>query len=86
MCSRREYNKFRYTGVDVERLETGDILESQEDYVKNLEEIEIEEDSENRRPLTKEEYKEFRGALGKLSWLAEQSRPGICYDVLEMSC
>ena len=35
--------------------------------------------------LSKEKFKLFRGASGKLQWLAEMTRPDLAYDCLEMS-
>ena len=85
-CSKRERNSFRYTGVDVEREKDGNIVASQEVYVESLEEIPIKDSSDNKRSLTKPEFKDFRGAIGKLSWISEQTRPDISYECLEMSC
>jgi hypothetical protein len=36
--------------------------------------------------LNKEEFKKFRGAAGKLTWLSECTRPDLAYDCLSMSC
>ena len=41
--------------------------------------------TDSKRPLTKEEFKLFRKATGKLSWLTETTRPDLAYNVLEMS-
>jgi hypothetical protein len=39
----------------------------------------------NQRGLNKKEFKSFRGATGKISWLADTSRPDLSYSALEMS-
>ena len=64
--SNRETNSFKYTGVDVCRKENGDICISQEDYKDSLKEIEIDPSSDNQKKLNRAEFKEFRGAVGKL--------------------
>ena len=60
-CSKREKNVFRYTGVDVERDKNGYVFVSQEAYVDNIEEVKKKHSDDNRRPLNKEEFKEFQG-------------------------
>ena len=83
--SKRECGNFKYTGVNV-RQEGGDIVIDQIDYAESMNEIEIDPKDENKRPLTKDEYKKFRGVTGKLNWLAEMTRPDLSYDCLDLSC
>ena len=83
-CSKREVNKFRFTGIDVDSQVDG-IKMSQNHYVDSIEEIQIEDASDNKRGLSKKEFKLFRKATGKLSWLAETTRPDLSYNTLEMS-
>ena len=78
-CGKREVNKFRFTGVDVERNENGDIQINQNDYAKSIKTIKIDKELSNEEPLTKSQYKEFRGVIGKLMWISEQTRPDIAY-------
>ena len=83
-CSKREVDKFRFTGIDVEKTDEG-ILMSQNEYTKSIEEIEVKSSEDIKRDLNKEEFKQFRKATGKLSWLSETTRPDILFNVLEMS-
>ena len=83
-CSKREHGQFRFTGVDIAKDENG-IVMNQNHYVQSLEEIKIENKTDPKRSLTKEEFKLFRKATGKLSWLAETTRPDLAFNVLEMS-
>ena len=83
--SKREEESFKFTGVDVSRNETGEIVISQEAYKDSLEYVPVEEEGETEKMLSKEEFKLFRGASGKLQWLAEMTRPDLAYDCLEMS-
>ena len=84
VCSKREEDHFRFTGVDVSKSDEG-IKMNQNKYLDSLEEIVIDKKGEPKRELTKEEFKKFRKATGKLSWLAETTRPDLAYNVLEMS-
>ena len=83
--SKRERGAFKYTGVNV-RQEGKEIIIDQLDYAESLEEIDINPKDDNKRPLTKDEYKKFRGITGKLNWLAEMTRPDLSYDCLDLSC
>ena len=46
---------------------------------------EIPYKADNDQPLNKEQFASFRGILGKVSWLAQTTRPDIAYDCLELS-
>ena len=83
--SKRERGNFKYTGVNV-RNNGGEIIIDQHDYAESLEEIVIDPKADNKQPLSKDEYKQFRGATGKLNWLAEMTRPDLSYDCLNLSC
>ena len=54
--SKRERNKFRFTGMDVEYEENG-ITVTQVVYSKNLSKMAIEEPVDPERTLTRKEYK-----------------------------
>ena len=83
--SKREIQKFRFTGVDVEGQENGDVQISQESYVEALEKINIKNDDNDKRSLNREEFKLYRGLVGKLTWLSEMTRPDLSYDTLELA-
>merc|ERR1712112_320376 len=56
-----------------------------EDYVKNLEDIQKIGKAERDEELTDLEMKEFRKVNGKLSWLANSTRPDLSFTALRMS-
>ena len=63
--SKVEDDKFRFTGIDIKKVEDG--LEIfMEDYVESLEEIEIREDKLDEN-LTTDEFKVLRKYVGKLN-------------------
>ena len=40
---------------------------------------------DNNKPLTAMEFKAYRAASGKLTWLSEQTRPDVSYDVVNLT-
>ena len=75
--SKRERGTFRFTGVYVKSTDDGEVIISQNLYRDSIEDVTVETNDHNERPLTKEEYKIYRGAVGKLTWLTEMSRPDL---------
>ena len=78
---------FKYLGVDLKRTDSG-IYATQQRYMDNLqEEIDITStrSKEKDSPINDEEREKLRSAIGKLSWLATQTRPDLAYDVCELS-
>ena len=65
--SKVEDDKFRFTGIDIRKMENG-IEISMEDQRESLEEIEIREDRSDET-LTKDELEILRKYVGKLNWL-----------------
>ena len=82
--SKIEKKSFRFCGIDINVTSEG-IYVSQNDYVKAIEEIEVDKNDDIERPLTKKEFKAYRGATGKLIWLNEITRPDISFDSLSLS-
>merc|ERR1719228_2215901 len=82
--SKVEKNKFRFTGVDIEKTEEG-ITISMDDYANSLEFITEIRTAKVDELLTKIEYKTYKKYTGKISWLAANTRPDLAIDALEMS-
>ena len=72
-----------FTGIDVEKVKKG-IEISMEDYAKSLEEIQIRE-AKADEILTKEELKVYRKFVGKLNWLAVNTRPDLAIYALDLA-
>ena len=53
-----------------------------EDYAKSLEEVHIR-DAKADEPLTRDELKVLRKFVGKLNWLAANTRPDLAIYALE---
>ena len=77
--SKLEDNEFRFTRMDVKK--DGDVIVvSMKDYAKSLGKIEIRKVMPND-PLTEVEMKMYRKYVGKLSWLASNTRPDLAIHV-----
>ena len=78
--SKLEDNEFRFTGMDVKK-EGEVIIVSMEDYAKSLEKIEIRKGLPDD-PLTEVEMRMYRKYVGKLFFLANNTRPDLAIHVL----
>ena len=56
-----------------------------EDYAKSIEEIKEIRKGPKSEPLMPIELKLFRKMTGKISWLAENCRPDLCFAALDMA-
>ena len=82
--SKVEKNSFRFTGIDVKKVSDG-IEISMEDYSNSIEEVMEIRKVKKDEPLTKVEMKLFRKYVGKLNWLAENTRPDLAIWALNLS-
>ena len=67
----------------MERFE-GRIEFSMNDYVARLEDVELREDKSDEQ-LTREEMRVLRKYVGKLSWLAANTRPDLAIYALDLA-
>ena len=80
--SKVEKDKFRFTGVDIEKTGEG-ITISMEDYAKSLEFLDEIRDAKGDESLTKTEMQIYRKFTGKISWLAANTRPDLAITALK---
>ena len=71
-------SRFRYIGLHIEQTK-GEIYIHQQDYIDELKQVNMKTDS---RSMNDQIYPE---AVGQLHWIATQTRPDICYDVLDLA-
>ena len=45
----------------------------------------IEDNSDKTRGSNRQEFKSYRGQVGKLTWLSEMSRPDLSFDTLDLA-
>ena len=82
--SKVEKDKFCFTGLDILSVEDG-IEVAMEDYVNSIEDVVNVRNADRDEELTGLEMKEYRKVTGKVSWLANSTRPDLCYTALAMS-
>ena len=82
--SKIEQNEYRFTGIDVKKVSDGVEL-SMESYADSIEEITEIRRAKKEEPLTKSELKLFRKYVGKINWLAENTRPDLAIWALNLS-
>ena len=82
--SKIEKDKFRFTGLDVSTV--GDTVQiSMEDYASSFQGIPRIRKADRDEELSDLEMKEYRKVTGKLSWLANNTRPDLSFIALRMS-
>ena len=80
-------NYFKYIGWQIQQCPDG-IYISQKDYAQDDLEIAKISGPSGRSatdPITKEEKESLRSVIGKLNWLAGQTRPDLSFDVCYLS-
>ena len=83
--SKIEEDTFRFTGLDI-KVVTDGIKISMEGYSQNLKDIqEIRKVDDRNEELSKVEMKLYRKMTSKIAWLANSTRPDLCYLALQMS-
>ena len=54
----------------------------QNEYRNSLKDIQIGDNKNPDRDLNADEYKQFRGMVGKIEWLSEGTRPDLAFNTL----
>ena len=81
--SKVERDNFCYTGLDISTVTDGFEIEMA-DYVDSLEDVKEIRKTDKDDDLTKQEIKKYRKVIGKLSRLANSTRPDLSYTALAM--
>ena len=71
---------FVYIGIELNQ-DLHYITISQKSYINTIKSIPIEKLSEKHSPISEQERKLYRGAIGQLNWVAGISHPEISFDV-----
>ena len=82
--SKIEKGRYRFTGVDVRKTDSG-IQLSMEDYANSFESVGELRKVKKSEELTKLEMRKYRKFVGKLNWLSENTRPDLSIWALNMS-
>lgn len=80
------HENFRYIGLDIVQDENR-IVMSQQTYTEDLESIEISKSRQFHRhlPISEDERRALRGVVGRLNWVANQTRPDLSFETLDLS-
>ena len=83
---RQEHGVFKYLGLDLKQ-DNGEIILDQHSYIKNIFSVPLHASraAHKQDPLNKIEITQLRSSIGQISWVANQTRPDVCFDVLELS-
>ena len=91
LCKKFQVSKvfskaFKYVGIDISQ-DSDKITLDQIDFIKSIEPIPISRDRQlqNHEKCNESESTSYRQLVGKLNWVANQSRPDICFDVCQLS-
>ena len=81
-----ERRNFSYVGLDIKQTDTAVSL-CQTDYITKLNPIHMSSTrrAEKHDSLKKIESKQYRQIVGQISWAAQQTRPDVLFDVMELS-
>ena len=78
--------QFKYVGLNIGQ-KNGEITLDQIDYIKNIIAIHLSRDRQANKdqPCDDSEATQYRQLVGKLNWVANQTRPDICFDVCQLT-
>ena len=76
---------FKYIGIDLEQNSEKSVNINQASNVRSVNPIIIESSVklDKNDPVTKEEKRQLRGAIGQMNWISGISRPDISFNVCE---
>ena len=83
ICKQPDRDSACYLGMQIDRLENGDLEVGSNGYEDQIEPIAVSRDRalDPNAELTEEEEKQFRTVLGKAMWLARITRADISFEV-----
>lgn len=82
--SKHEQETFKYIGIDIVQTDSEIILD-QKQYIQCVEPVIVKATRQQcaEERLTKEEQTQYLSLLGKISWLAQITRPDLKFDVYQ---
>ena len=78
------HDSFNFLGLGI-RQDLSGVEMNQNIYVEGIQYVPCSDKRDKHRLLTDNEKIPLRSAIGQLSWLANQTRPDIAYDVCQLS-
>ena len=85
--SKEDSTVFKYIGIDLQQSSDKSVKINQASYVKSINPLLIDSSRKSNKndPVTKEEKRQLRGAIGQMNWISGISRPDTCFSVCEAS-
>lgn len=82
MLEEKNRKCFRYVGIEIGQNQAGDITLEQKQYVDNASQLQLDWSKKVHKnlPMNAAEVDLYKSKVGKLLWLARQSRPDISFD------
>ena len=79
----QEFDRFKFTGLDIEQLPDFSIKVSQKDYIHRIDPIDVNKDRRGQKDasINNHELQSLRGLCGSLQYAAVHSRPDIATKV-----
>ena len=77
-------DEFKYLGIQTKLAENGTYTQSQLDYIEGLEKVEVPV-GDDKKDLDEYGLAVLRQGTGKLNWVAQGTRPELCFRVAELS-
>ena len=80
-----EFNKFKYTGLNIEQTSSG-IYVDQVEYIQSIKPISAQGlEGEDSEKLNKQQFRAYRRLTGQLAWAVENTRPDLAFDVRHLA-
>ena len=79
-----QHDSFNFIGLDMKQKDSGVEID-QIIYAEGIDYVPCANKEDKHRLLSDDEKSPLRSAIGQLSWLANQTRPDIAYDVCQLS-
>ena len=86
LLEKQKKTVLNYVGINIQHCDDH-IAVSQKDFINTMRNIPItlKRRSNKYEQLKNEEFAQLRSCIGQANWVASQTRPDICFDVLQLS-
>ena len=75
---------FKYIGIDIMNREINRITMEQSQYIKEKVRIPLAVQVKHERVLSEREQERYKSVVGQLNWLAQNTRPDLCFAVSKL--
>ena len=82
--SKVEENQFKYLGCQIQKQRNGDICLNQNEYIRNIADVDCPA-RRNNSLVQEKERREIRRVVGELLWVSLMTRPDLSFEVNQLS-